>query len=58
MAGALRAVAGGLAAAEGGEAKRVRKQVVRKLETTHELKLALAEPRGPGALRCVFHLMV
>jgi hypothetical protein len=60
MAGALGAVAVGLAAAEMGEGKGAGQQIVGKLETTHEFKLALAQSGGLGASGFVFinHLMV
>jgi hypothetical protein len=58
MAGALRTVAGRLAATEVREGKRARKQIVRKLETTHQFKFALAKSRGLRTLGFVLHLMV
>ncbi len=58
MAGPVRTVAGGLAAAEVGEGKRARKQIARKLETTHQFKFALAKTRGQRTLGFVLHLIV
>jgi hypothetical protein len=56
----LGTVAGGLAATEMRERKRSGKQIIRKLKTAHEFKLALAETGGLGAsgLILVSHLMV
>jgi hypothetical protein len=58
MAAALGAVAGGLAAAEVRKGKRTRQQIVRKLKTTYQLKLALPESRSLGSSGFVIHLMV
>jgi len=58
MAWALGAVAGGLAAAEMRQGERAGKQIMRKMETTHEFKLTLPESRGPSTSGFDFHLMV
>jgi hypothetical protein len=58
MAWALGAVAGGLATAEMREGKRAGQQVVGKMETPHQFKLALAESRGLGTSRFDPHLSV
>jgi len=60
MAWALGAVAVGLAAAEVGKRKRAGQQIVGKVETTHQFKLALAKSRGLGASGFVWvnHLIV
>jgi hypothetical protein len=58
MAGALGAMAGRFATAEMRQGERAGKQVLGKMEATHQLELALPESRGLGAFRLDLHLIV
>jgi hypothetical protein len=58
MAGAVGAVASGLAAAAMGLGKGAWEQIVGKMKTAHEFKLTLAQSRSLKASRFVVHLIV
>jgi hypothetical protein len=58
MAAALGTVAGGLAATEIGQGQGAGEQIVGKLETSHELELALPQSGRLGSSGFVIHLMV
>jgi len=58
MAFTLGTMASRLATAKMAEGKRTRQQIVGKVETAHQLELALSQSGSLGALRLDIHLMV
>ena len=58
MAWAVYAVAGGFAAPQMRQGKRAGKQILGKMETTHQFELALPESRGLSPFGFNLHLIV